>query len=224
MEKLSLSPQINFPIDIVDEIVLSDGAFCVEEEKKETRSPKADSYYCQSCSDLNMIDPDCCNSEEISEAIKKGVFTKWWTKIPPVDGNSHFENLQSTNWNSLRFKPPPSVDSNIGWRVEFRPMDIQLTDFENSALTIFIGMIANILNYYDVDFVLPISLVDDNFDRAHHRDGLVTQKFWWKANAVKRDESGKPCKANLEENGFVKSQAGTERKKSASNDEEHLYK
>jgi hypothetical protein len=77
-----------------------------------------------SCNELNMIDVDCSNSKEIGESIKKGVFTKWWTKIPPVDGNSHFENLQSTNWNSLRFKPPPTVDSNIGWRVEFRPMDI----------------------------------------------------------------------------------------------------
>lgn len=37
---------------------------------------------------------------------------------------AHFENLQSTNWNSLRFKPPPSMTSNIGWRVEFRSMDI----------------------------------------------------------------------------------------------------
>lgn len=38
--------------------------------------------------------------------------------------NAHFENLQSTNWNSMRFKPPPSKDSKIGWRVEFRTMDI----------------------------------------------------------------------------------------------------
>lgn len=37
---------------------------------------------------------------------------------------SHFENLQSTNWNSMRFKPPPSEESKIGWRVEFRSMDI----------------------------------------------------------------------------------------------------
>lgn len=37
---------------------------------------------------------------------------------------AHFENLQSTNWNSMRFKPPPSADSPIGWRVEFRTMDI----------------------------------------------------------------------------------------------------
>ena len=26
----------------------------------------------------------------------------------PKQTNAHFENLQSTNWNSMRFKPPPS--------------------------------------------------------------------------------------------------------------------
>ena len=36
----------------------------------------------------------------------------------------HFENLQSSNWNSMRLKPPPSIKSPIGWRVEFRSMDI----------------------------------------------------------------------------------------------------
>jgi len=40
------------------------------------------------------------------------------------DSVEHFENLQSTNWNSMRLKPPPAVDSQIGWRVEFRTMDI----------------------------------------------------------------------------------------------------
>jgi glutamate--cysteine ligase catalytic subunit len=44
----------------------------------------------------------------------------------------HFENIQSTNWQSCRWKPPP-VGSDIGWRVEFRTMEIQLTDFENAA-------------------------------------------------------------------------------------------
>lgn len=57
--------------------------------------------------------------------VREAVTTGWWTKIPPIDGHSHFENLQSTNWNSLRFKPPPTLDTtDIGWRVEFRPMDI----------------------------------------------------------------------------------------------------
>ena len=52
-------------------------------------------------------------------------------------------------------------------------MDIQLTDFENSALTIFVGMVANIVNHFDVDFVLPITLVDENMKRAHIRDAIL---------------------------------------------------
>jgi glutamate--cysteine ligase catalytic subunit len=35
----------------------------------------------------------------------------------------HFENIQSTNWNSVRWKPPPSMDSPIGWRTEVRRRD-----------------------------------------------------------------------------------------------------
>ena len=80
---------------------------------------------------------------------------------------AHFENIQSTNWNSMRFKPPPSKDSPIGWRVEFRTMDIQLTDFENSALIVLMGMIVNIINNFDLDFIMPISLIDENMERAH---------------------------------------------------------
>jgi glutamate--cysteine ligase catalytic subunit len=44
--------------------------------------------------------------------------------IDDNDITMHFENIQSTNWNSLRFKPPPAQNSKIGWRVEFRTMDI----------------------------------------------------------------------------------------------------
>lgn len=84
-------------------------------------------------------------------------------------------------------------------------MDIQLTDFENSALTIFTGMIANVLNYYDVDFVMPITLVDENMRLSHIRDALINEKFWWKANAVKLDKDGKPIKSNLDQNNFVRS-------------------
>ena len=62
-------------------------------------------------------------------------------------------------------------------------MDIQLTDFENSALTIAVGMIANVVNTFDTDFILPVSLVDENMKRAHNRDGLLQTKFWWKMPA-----------------------------------------
>lgn len=73
----------------------------------------------------------------------------------------------------MRFKPPPSKESKIGWRVEFRTMDIQLTDFENSALIVLLGLIINVINNFDVDFIMPISMVDINMDRAHARDGLL---------------------------------------------------
>mmetsp|Transcript_43119 Transcript_43119/g.57048 ORF Transcript_43119/g.57048 Transcript_43119/m.57048 type:complete len:353 (+) Transcript_43119:1160-2218(+) len=129
----------------------------------------------------------------------------WFLKCPPIAGNQHFENLQSTNWNSLRFKNPPTEDSNIGWRVEFRPMDIALTDFENSALTIAVGMIANVVNTFDLDFVLPISLVDENMKRAHNRDGLLNTKFWWKVPVG--EDANVTRVAPLRETQFVSSRA-----------------
>ena len=108
-------------------------------------------------------------------------------KVDDDQTSGHFENLQSTNWNSMRFKPPPSKDSKIGWRVEFRSMDIQLTDFENAAMTILLGLIVNVVNNYDVDFIMPISMIDTNMDRAHKKDGLLTEKFWFKTSNIKNN-------------------------------------
>ena len=135
--------------------------------------------------------------ENVTNDELAGVCTAWFLKCPPIDGNSHFENLQSTNWNSLRFKNPPTEDSDIGWRVEFRPMDIQLTDFENTALTVCVGMIANVINTFNLDFVLPVSLIDENMKRAHDRDGLLSTKFWWKIPAS--SEPSITQQANLQE-------------------------
>ena len=63
-------------------------------------------------------------------------------EIDDTTETDHFENIYSTNWNSMRFKPPPGFDSDIGWRVEFRTMDLQLTDFENAAYSIFLVLLS----------------------------------------------------------------------------------
>jgi glutamate--cysteine ligase catalytic subunit len=42
----------------------------------------------------------------------------------PNFNTAFFESIQSTNWNSVRFKPPPSINSEIPWRVEFRTMEV----------------------------------------------------------------------------------------------------
>ena len=94
----------------------------------------------------------------------------------------HFENIQSTNWQHMRFKPPPP-GSDIGWRVEFRPMEIQMTDFENAAFSVFIVLITRAILSFDLNFYIPIALVDENMETAHARDAVLERRFHFRKNA-----------------------------------------
>jgi glutamate--cysteine ligase catalytic subunit len=71
---------------------------------------------------------------------------------------------------------------------------------------VFTGMIVNVLTFFDVDFVLPISLVDQNMNHAMKRNALFDLKFWWKTHAVKRDSKGRPLKSNVSSFDFLKNQ------------------
>ena len=61
----------------------------------------------------------------------------------------------------MRFKPPPP-NSNIGWRIEFRTTDLQITDFENAAFTCFVVLITRAVLAGDLRTVMPITKVDEN--------------------------------------------------------------
>lgn len=91
----------------------------------------------------------------------------------------HFENIQSTNWQTLRFKPPPP-GSKMGWRVEFRTMEVQLTDFENAAYSVFVVLLSRAILSFNVNFYIPISKVDENMKRAQRRDAVHEQKFYFR--------------------------------------------
>ncbi|KAL3312506.1 hypothetical protein Ciccas_008903 [Cichlidogyrus casuarinus] len=91
----------------------------------------------------------------------------------------HFENIQSTNWQSLRFKPPPS-NSSIGWRVEFRSMELQLTDFENAAFVVFIVLLTRTILTFKLNTLIPLSCVDENMRRGLKRDAARSQKFYFR--------------------------------------------
>ncbi|OAV88455.1 hypothetical protein PTTG_08013 [Puccinia triticina 1-1 BBBD Race 1] len=95
------------------------------------------------------------------------------------DTMEHFENLQSTNWQSVRFKPPPSASasSDIGWRVEFRTMEVQITDYENAAYSIFVVLLIRAILMFDVNFYIPLSKVDENMRRAQQRDAARSSLF-----------------------------------------------
>ncbi|XP_058450449.1 glutamate--cysteine ligase [Malaya genurostris] len=97
------------------------------------------------------------------------------------EDTDHFENIQSTNWQTMRFKPPPP-NSPIGWRVEFRPCEAQLTDFENAAIVCFVVLLTRVILSYKLDFLIPISKVDENMQNSQKRGALLTKKFWFRKN------------------------------------------
>lgn len=51
-----------------------------------------------------------------------------------VEDLTLFECIQGTNWFDVRLKPPPSLDSKLGWRVEFRTCEIQPSQKTNTMV------------------------------------------------------------------------------------------
>jgi glutamate--cysteine ligase catalytic subunit len=107
----------------------------------------------------------------------------------------HWENLQSTNWQSVRWKPPPpkasqkeaTSEEHIGWRVEFRSMEVQITDFENAAFVSFIVLISRVIAAFELNLYIPISKLDQNMDIAHRMDACLKEKFWFRSSVVPED-------------------------------------
>lgn len=102
------------------------------------------------------------------------------------EDTDHFENIQSTNWQTMRFKPPPP-NSPIGWRVEFRPCEAQLTDFENAAIVCFVVLLTRVILSYRLNFLIPITKVDENMQKAQKQNACQAERFWFRKNI-----SGKP--------------------------------
>ena len=98
----------------------------------------------------------------------------------------HFENIQSTNWQTVRWKPPPPRNSpndpHVGWRTEFRPMEVQLTDFENAAYSVFIVLVTRVILAFDLNLYVPLSKVGENMKRAHERDAVLKSLFYFRRN------------------------------------------
>jgi len=104
----------------------------------------------------------------------------------------HFESIQSTNWQSVRWKPPPPRnepnDPHIGWRTEFRSMEMQLTDFENAAFSVFIVLLTRTILTFDLNLYIPISRVDTNMQRAHSRNASEKGKFFFRRHLAPLEE------------------------------------
>ncbi|KAL0482831.1 glutamate-cysteine ligase catalytic subunit [Acrasis kona] len=108
------------------------------------------------------------------------IFTDY-DKVDDEMDTDHFENIQSTNWQTVRFKPPPA-NSTIGWRVEFRVLEVQMSDFENAAFAVFVILLSRVIIAFDLDFYMPLSRVDMNMALAHKRDAVNCEKFVFRTN------------------------------------------
>jgi glutamate--cysteine ligase catalytic subunit len=137
-------------------------------------------------------------AEHIANLLVRDPLVIFENKIEIEDktDRSHFEGFNSTNWNALRFKPPRLEDNDSCFKVEVRPSDLQLTPFENAATMTFTLLYSRIVFMYQANFIIPISLVDENFARAHLNDAFENQKFWWRVNGIKstkKFDNSEPC-------------------------------
>eukprot|EP00611_Tribonema_gayanum_P021822 TRINITY_DN4282_c0_g1_i1.p1 TRINITY_DN4282_c0_g1~~TRINITY_DN4282_c0_g1_i1.p1 ORF type:complete len:474 (-),score=175.74 TRINITY_DN4282_c0_g1_i1:711-1958(-) len=95
-------------------------------------------------------------------------------------------------------------DPHIGWRTEFRSLEVQLTDFENAAFVVFIVLVTRVILAFDLNLYMPLSKVDANMRRAHARDGVLREKFWFRrcidppvAGGESPQEEGPDCCAEM---------------------------
>ncbi|KAL4949070.1 glutamate-cysteine ligase-domain-containing protein [Aspergillus filifer] len=96
------------------------------------------------------------------------------------DDTYHFSTLYRSSWPHVRLKFPEG--NNLGWRVEFRPMEPQLTDFENAAFIVFIVLLRHALAHFGVRLYIPMKCVVENMRTAVKRDAAISESFWFHAH------------------------------------------
>ncbi|KAL0230624.1 hypothetical protein PCE1_004181 [Barthelona sp. PCE] len=142
-----------------------------------------------------------CNtllSKHIAFCLDKPVMTAYSTdfdesKSPEQlaasdESFKYLATFLSTTWQHVRWKPA-SHDS--GCRVEFRPMEPQFTDFENSAFCIFINLLIRSILCYDISFLTKLSDIHSNIERAKNIDAVLNERFVFRSNPLKGGRCGR---------------------------------
>jgi len=113
----------------------------------------------------------------------------------------HWENLQSTNWGTVRFKPPPARNANpegkIGWRVELRTPEAQPTIFENAAVVCIARVMAELILRERWDLYTPVSLVEENLERSSSVNAATRSSFHFRTDFLSGSDGGQAAIAEL---------------------------
>jgi len=93
-----------------------------------------------------------------------------------------YEAIEANHMPDIRFRVPKSFDSKAGWLIEFRSMEMQPTDEENIAFLMFLRLMSEIIQDDQINMYVPISMVDENMERAMRIDAATKEKFWFRKN------------------------------------------
>lgn len=112
----------------------------------------------------------------------------------------HFRALIGSLWPDIRFNPPLDGSDSIGRRVEFRPMEVQMTDFENAAFVVFMALMRRAISHFDLDFYFPMEFVGENMCRAVMRDAVNQNQFWFSECVFSDEDSRGPSPSDSNSN------------------------
>ncbi|KAF7590339.1 hypothetical protein BBP40_002942 [Aspergillus hancockii] len=95
------------------------------------------------------------------------------------DSDHIFHKFQHGFWKHVHLKMP-EADTGAGWRIEFRPMEVQFKDSENAAFAVFMFLLSRAIVTYRLNFYIPIELVTDSMERAQQLDAVTKEHVWFR--------------------------------------------
>jgi glutamate--cysteine ligase catalytic subunit len=97
------------------------------------------------------------------------------------------DGLLANIYQIVRLKQPP--DDQTGWRVEFRPMESQLTDFENAAFCVFVILAARVILECKLDLYVPLQDIEESMQNACRHDAVIKEDFVFRGTSIRKTES-----------------------------------
>lgn len=100
-------------------------------------------------------------------------------KADSYEDHGIFHAYQSCVWQPVRLKLP-SPCGETGWRVEFRPMEVQPRDSENAAFAIFMFLLSRAILTFDISLYIPIEKVAESMKTAERHNAVRSERFWFR--------------------------------------------
>eukprot|EP00106_Octopus_bimaculoides_P021159 XP_014788601.1 PREDICTED: glutamate--cysteine ligase catalytic subunit-like [Octopus bimaculoides] len=125
----------------VDNQFYNDYDYCYDHRQYELlKAEGIDEIMAKYVAHLLLKDPLNLRKEKIDQDIFKD--------------SGHIQAIFNSNGHSLKLKLP---DEKSGWKVEFRTMEDQLTDFENAALIVFLILLNRAIVTLKLNLLIPIT-------------------------------------------------------------------